>query len=90
MRDISDEAIDAMVALVHDMSGSRRGSRGLIWIDEAIRIAALLPKPVDPDLVYARQIVSQRYDTETPNDDTVADILATIKAIRRDGLPTTN
>lgn len=57
------ELVERMVALVRGI----RGSGSLCYAkevehlyDEASAIAALLPEPVDPDLIEARKIVAER------------------------------
>jgi len=60
MSEISQEVIERMVALVRKMEpeGSHSGSYTLRREDyvEAHAIAALLPEPVDPDLIEAREL----------------------------------
>lgn len=56
MSEIPQELVDRMVALVRDLAGYPAAS---IYdaIDEAQAIAKALPKPVDPDLIEARNLV---------------------------------
>lgn len=65
MTQISDEAIEAMVALVRKLSRGfflHRVNEGDVFrgdyeaVCEAHHIVAMLPKPVDPDLIEAREI----------------------------------
>lgn len=57
--DISPEVVERMVALVRDVADGEpvyRNELAATWEVEARAIAALLPEPIDPDLIEARKI----------------------------------
>ncbi len=64
--EISAEVVDRMAALVRDAVAISRDGKNIFkgvsrerteaFLGEAIAIDALLPKPVDPDLIEARKI----------------------------------
>jgi hypothetical protein len=54
--EIGPEVVERMVALVRHAAVSASGHTK----EEARAIAALLPEPVDPDLVEARKLVAER------------------------------
>ncbi len=59
MTDIPDALVERMVALVHLMANRSTPTTRENDADEnyeARAIAALLPKPIDPDLITAREI----------------------------------
>jgi hypothetical protein len=58
---VSPEVVSRMVALVRSLSGTRASGYGATEQDyrEACEIAALLPEPVDPDLLELRRIASE-------------------------------
>lgn len=69
--DISPELVERMVAHIQHMAEtcadrpSIRGRARADW-DELHAIAALLPKPVDPDLIEAREVGASCCDGRQP------------------------
>lgn len=81
---VSPEVVERMVALVRDMASNRSDIAWQPWVawrNTAQTLAALLPKPVDPDEAEALAIVKSLYpemrDTYSGRRVTVA--LAALK-----------
>lgn len=63
--DIPDEVVARMVALVREMADRDSPTYYYDLFMRARDIAALLPEPVDPDLIEARKIVKACYPEMT-------------------------
>lgn len=69
--EIAPETVERMVALVRGLSDPQIDARYNLGVSDARAIAALLPEPVDPDLVEARQIAADAiFPTPAPNGAT--------------------
>jgi hypothetical protein len=63
MKDIPDEVVERMVALVKDAAGTAGIAPVSAVEAEARAIMALLPQPIDPLLLRAREIAAQEFET---------------------------
>lgn len=86
--EISQEVVERMVVFVRrmaDPNGERCGSTA-----EARAIVALLPEPVDPDLVAGREMLAKFYEADNErrgNEHYYSSMIADVRAGLKDDTP---
>lgn len=92
MSEVAPEVVERMVALVRQIgSMTPRTTAQDYWFPEAAAIVALLPEPVDPDLIEARKLAFDFAGTMGPKPPGILDgemddseaLLALYAAIKR-------